>query len=234
VEGQTDSFYSTYRAVDLNMARLVLNIYLDKSYLLRFKYFVSEECRMRFIFYVKRVILVPGKSRSAAGGAGCSPAAMLHCLPSSATATNPACSMLSDIFSTILTGITFGLSMFGAGFCLGVIRVLVVAPALGNELTAVFLEFPLITFLCWRLSTLLIRKLHNIDSTFNGFIMGVCGFTTLLLCEVGLSLLVFDKSLKETLQDFATTKGRIGLAGQAISSSFPVWQLKLKRKERVE
>jgi hypothetical protein len=63
VEGQTDSFYSTYRAVDLNMARLVLNIYLDKSYLLRFKYFVSEECRMRFIFYVKRVI-VPGKSRS--------------------------------------------------------------------------------------------------------------------------------------------------------------------------
>jgi hypothetical protein len=64
VEGQTDSFYSTYRAVDLNMARLVLNIYLDKSYLLRFKYFVSEECRMRFIFYVKRVILVPGKSRS--------------------------------------------------------------------------------------------------------------------------------------------------------------------------
>lgn len=134
-------------------------------------------------------------------------------------------STLSDV---ILTGIYFGLSMFGAGFCLGVFRVLLVVPMIG-ELPAVLMELPLIMMACWRLSKLFIQNVSN------GVVaMGVVAFATLLLFEVALSLLVFDKALDEILQDFASTKGIIGILGQVTASSFPAIQLRMKRKQRLK
>jgi len=136
----------------------------------------------------------------------------------------------SSLFNVLFVGVLFGTSMFGAGFCLGLIRVLVVAPSIG-ELYAVLMELPLMFLICWLLSKSYLQKL---DSPNSGFIMGSVAFATLLLFEVALSLLVFDKTVDETLQDFTTIKGKIGLIGQVISSFFPVIQLWAKPKQRQE
>ena len=120
--------------------------------------------------------------------------------------------------------------MFGAGFCFGIIRVLLVAPSIG-ELPAVLVELPFMVLICWLLSKFYIQKL---DSMRSGVYVGVTAFATLMLFEVALSVIVFENSLEETLQDLKTTKGKIGLVGQLLSSSFPVIQLKMKPKQRKE
>ena len=132
--------------------------------------------------------------------------------------------------NTVFTGISFGMSMFGAGFCFGIIRVLLVVPSIG-ELPAVLVELPFMVPICWLLSKSYIQKL---DSMRSGMFVGGIAFATLMLFEVALSVLVFQKTLEEKLQDLNTTKGKIGLVGQLLSSSFPVIQLKMKPKKQKE
>ena len=136
----------------------------------------------------------------------------------------------STLFDALLSGIGYGVSMFGAGFVFGAFRVLLLAPSLG-ELVAVFIELPIIMIICWNLSKLFVEKVVEAGS---GVTMGIFAFVTLLLLEVGLALFVFDRTWDETLQDFASLKGRIGLAGQLISSLFPLWHLRMKPKQRQE
>ena len=139
----------------------------------------------------------------------------------------------NSIPSAVLTGIAFGLSMFGAGFVFGTIRVLFLVPRFG-EFTAVLMELPLMVPISWKLSEMFKGKVGDVPS---GMLVASIAFCTLLSFEVTLSLLLFGNTRDEMLQDFTSAKGVTGLVGQLISSSFPIWQLKKdkpKPKDRAE
>lgn len=136
---------------------------------------------------------------------------------------------LSSLPSAILTGILFGASMFGAGFCLGTVRVLLLAPAIG-EFHAVLVELPLMMIICWRLSTRFVKKLDPFPIFVSSLFMGLFAYATLMLLEVALCLWIFGKTMDETMDDFASPKGRIGISGQVVSSLFPAWQVSVKPK----
>ena len=137
---------------------------------------------------------------------------------------------LSTMYDVVLAGVGYGVSMFGAGFVLGTIRVLLLEPSIG-ELAAVLVELPLMTPICWQLSGLFAKKLDKVRTS--GLVVGPVALSTLLLLEVALALL-FGKTLQEVLQDHDSTKGRIGLVGQVVASFFPVWRLRRKQKVRNE
>lgn len=129
-----------------------------------------------------------------------------------------------SVYNAVLVGTWFGLFMFGAGFFLGTVRVLLVAPAVG-EFRAALVELPFIMTICWYQSLYFVKKLLDAGSAGVRLWMGTIAFGTLMLLEVALSLLAFHKTWGETVQDLNSAKGRLGTFCQFISSLSPVWQL---------
>lgn len=141
----------------------------------------------------------------------------------------------NDIISV---GVLYGISMFGAGFVLGTIRILFLVRWLGNnELAAVLVETPIIMTICWFLCQWNIRKMHYLTASSNAdglaIRMGASAISTLLMFEVALSVVVFGKTADEVLEDFKTYKGIVGLAAQTISCFF-FPDLQLREQQRMQ
>jgi uncharacterized membrane protein YqjE len=136
----------------------------------------------------------------------------------------------------ILSGVLYGLSMFGFGFVMGIVRTFVIEPWMGDELMSVLMELPVMITICWQLSKQSLMgwhilntwvfldrtRVHNMDSI--ATTIGTTGFLTLLSLEVMLSIIIFQKSFEETREDLASVKGSVGLASQLIACSFPMIQ----------
>jgi hypothetical protein len=134
--------------------------------------------------------------------------------------------------SVLFIGSCFGLSMFGAGFLLGTVRVLLVAPAMG-EFQATLVELPFIMTICWYQSLYFVKKL-DADSLLDRIGMGFIAFGTLMVLEVAGSLFIFHKTLDEFLKDSSSAKGTLGTVCQFISSLSPVWQLLMGTHKRID
>lgn len=110
--------------------------------------------------------------------------------------------------------------VFGAGFLLGSVRTLVVAPNLG-ELTAVVTELPLILALSWLACGWVIRRFAVPSAAPARLAMGTIAIAFLLLAELGLSLLM-GMSLGNHLESYLDAAGAIGLGGQLVFAGFPL------------
>lgn len=107
------------------------------------------------------------------------------------------------------TALYFGV-VFAAAFALGVLRMLVLAPALG-PLMAVALELPVVLALSWLVAG---RVLRLWPMALRGRLaMGTLAFALLMVAETGLAL-AFGQTLRGFLAAMATPEGRLGLAGQ--------------------
>lgn len=150
-------------------------------------------------------------------------------------------------WSTILyDGIEFGSSMFGAGFICGSIRVLLVEPKVGKW-NAVCFETPvMITLSLWlarryrhsrhqfdssqqRKHERLVKKenqrRHQRSSSLRSMkmLLPTTAFTTLLLWEIMVSVLVFGNSIPATIHNLLLTReGRLGVAIQLLCSFCPI------------
>jgi len=133
----------------------------------------------------------------------------------------------------IVSGMVYGFVMFAAGFPLGVIRITMLVPLVG-ELNAVLIEIPFMLLICWYLSKQCLVRLYlalRDERRNNVNTMGVAAFSTLLLLESFLSLTLLDRTLGELLEDFTSAKGSTGLLAQIVTSSFPIIQMS-KQVER--
>jgi hypothetical protein len=150
-------------------------------------------------------------------------------------------------WSTILyDGIDFGSSMFGVGFICGIIRVLLVEPKVGKW-NAVCFETPIMMMLSlWlarqyrdshhrldpfqqqkhqRLTKNENKRRHQQSSSLRlmKILLLATAFTTLLLWEIMVSVLVFGKSIPATIHDLLLTReGRLGVAIQLLCSFCPI------------
>jgi len=107
------------------------------------------------------------------------------------------------------TGTYFGI-VFAAAVGLGVLRVLVLAPALG-PLAAVAVEVPVVLALSWAVAGRVLRRwplrMRGRRATGGG------AFALLMAAEAGLALLS-GQTLAQFAAAMATPAGALGLAGQ--------------------
>lgn len=122
----------------------------------------------------------------------------------------------------------FGL-VFAAGFLLGILRVLVLAPKIG-EAVAVAVELPLMLALSWFGCRWLIARFEVAADMTPRLVMGGLAFSILVLAEVAVSKLAFGRSLSDHLVQYGEPSTLLGLAGQIAFAAFPAIQLTISRR----
>ncbi|MBX9778029.1 MAG: hypothetical protein K2Y71_26910 [Xanthobacteraceae bacterium] len=120
-----------------------------------------------------------------------------------------------------------GLACFGivfvAGFALGTLRVLVLAPRFGVN-AAVLVELPIILALSWAACRWLIKRFDVPPVLTARLVMGGLAFAVLMFAEIGVSVLGFRRTLSAHLEQYRQMHALIGLAGQIVFAMLPIIQ----------
>lgn len=133
-----------------------------------------------------------------------------------------------DLKQTLLAGLIYALMTFAVGFLFGTVRVLFLAPRVG-ELLAVIAEFPLIIFASYLLARWTIRKTRIPPRPSPRIIMGIAAFATLMVCEIVTSIWLFGNSFAQHLAHYSQPHAWIGVAGQLLFAAIPVLLLKTRK-----
>lgn len=120
--------------------------------------------------------------------------------------------------------------VFLAGFVLGAVRTVWLAPRLG-ELAAVALELPLILAASWVAAGWVVKRLGVPARGGPRLAMGSVAFVLLLAAEAGLGA-ALGRGAAAYFASLATPPGLLGLAGQIAYALFP-W-LRLQGKQAPE
>lgn len=129
----------------------------------------------------------------------------------------------------IIAGISYFAIVFAAGFALGVVRTLWLAPTLGAP-AAVATELPFMLAASWFAAIFVAQKL-NIGADLRArLIMGEAAFALLMSAEFALAYFAFGRSPLQQIAEWRTLEGVIGLAGQIAFAAFPALQAVIMRK----
>ena len=120
----------------------------------------------------------------------------------------------------IAAGFAYFATVFLAGFALGTLRTLFLAPQLG-ELAAVLVELPVIIFVSWIACGWAIRRFQVAANFSPRLIMGAVAFLCLIVADIALGIAAFDRTFAEVAADWATPSGAAGLAGQVLFGILP-------------
>ena len=114
--------------------------------------------------------------------------------------------------------------MFAVGFGLGAVRVLVVAPRLG-ETAAVTLEVPPILAASWLVCRWCVERGRVPRLVTTRCVMGAVAFAVLIAAEFVLGHVAFGRSVEQQLAGYASLAGAVGLAAQLAFAALPLAQL---------
>jgi hypothetical protein len=120
-------------------------------------------------------------------------------------------------------GLIYFSVVFAAGFLLGMVRVLLLVPRLG-ETVAVLIELPLIVSLSWLACGPVCMRVGVPPRRADRAVMGGVAFALLMAAEIGVSTLGFGRSFVEHLQPYRHLPGLLGLAGQIVFAALPLLQ----------
>lgn len=104
-------------------------------------------------------------------------------------------------------------SVFAAGFVLGTIRVLMVAPRIG-ALPATLVELPFMLGASWWVAREIVGRLRRPFDVADLLVVGLAALTLMLGAEVLLGLLAFGRGVEEQMRSWVSPEGLAGLAGQ--------------------
>ncbi|MFZ1866162.1 MAG: hypothetical protein WAU39_18210 [Polyangiales bacterium] len=114
----------------------------------------------------------------------------------------------------------FGI-VFAAGFALGTLRTLFLAPRFG-ELWAVLLELPIMLAISWWACGKVVTRFRVPPRIAPRAAIGVIAFALLMLAEIVLSLGLFARSMSDYAADLTTPHGLVGLGGQVAFALMPL------------
>jgi hypothetical protein len=137
--------------------------------------------------------------------------------------TSPWRGASSDLNVAVRAGAVYFAIVFSIAFLLGAIRVLLVAPRLG-ETVAVMLEAPLILAISWAASRSCVRLFEVREETAPRLLMGAVAFAILMSAELGVSVLIFGRSVADFVAGYLSIPGAIGLAAQLAFGVVPAIQ----------
>jgi hypothetical protein len=130
---------------------------------------------------------------------------------------------LFRILRATKAGALYAIVVFSIGFVLGTMRVLLLAPRLG-ETIAVIVEAPVILAASWFVCRWCVDRLDVRRTVSARSLMGLVAFLVLISAEVGMGAM-FGRSLVDQLDSYGYSAGAIGLAAQVIFAMFPVLQV---------
>jgi hypothetical protein len=133
--------------------------------------------------------------------------------------------MVFAMWPTMQAGCVYSLLVFVAGFLMGTLRVLLIEPAVG-ETVAVLLEMPVMLAIAWLASRRAIALFAMPARLRLRLVMGGLAFALLMLAEIGVSVLAFQRTIGEHFQAYVTAPALLGLAGQIAFALFPAAQLR--------
>jgi hypothetical protein len=112
-------------------------------------------------------------------------------------------------------GAFYAFMVFLIGFVFGTIRILVLAPRLG-ETAAIVLETPIMLAASWFVCRWCVDRLGVPRRVIARSVMGAAAFVVLMSAEVGLAVLVFGRSATEHIPSYGSVPGEIALAAQIV------------------
>ena len=130
---------------------------------------------------------------------------------------------MTNIVAAIRAGAVYFAVVFVLGFILGTVRVVWVAPQLG-EATAVFLEAPIILAFSWAVSRWCVSYFQVQANLAARLLMGLVAFVLLMSAELGVSVTAFGRSVADHFAGYLSLPGSIGGSAQLIFAFLPVIQ----------
>lgn len=121
----------------------------------------------------------------------------------------------------LTAGLLYFVATFAAGFLLGTIRALLVAPAIG-ETAAVAIEAPVMLLVAWIACGWAVRRLRVANGIMRRLAMGGAAFALLIAAEACVAMLLVDLSTGEWIAAYGTLPAEIGLAAQLLYAAFPL------------
>jgi hypothetical protein len=124
-------------------------------------------------------------------------------------------------------GVAYFAIVFAAGFVLGALRILVVAPAIGTT-AALLIELPVMLAVSWIICRGLAARFSVSNDWTVRLAMGAVAFALLMAAELALGFAAFDRTVADQIAAYHTVDGLIGLIGQMFFGAFPLVQLWLR------
>jgi len=125
------------------------------------------------------------------------------------------------LIPALKAGLAYFLVVFAFAFAMGVLRVLVLIPRLG-EVAAVLLEVPLVVAASWWACRRATAHWQVSAASADRLTMGALAFGLLMALEWVLSVTAFGRTSAQFLQAMATPAGAIGLAAQVAFGLMPL------------
>ena len=116
-------------------------------------------------------------------------------------------------------GLAYFLIVFTIAFALGIVRTLVIAPAIGAT-TAVVTEVPIILVVSWFAARRIVTHYALARATDRAY-AGLVAFILLMLAELALAV-QFGRTPAQWAASLVAVPGIIGLAGQIIFALMPL------------
>lgn len=121
-------------------------------------------------------------------------------------------------------GVQYGLVIFGIGFLLGTVRVLLVVPQLG-EGAAVVAELPIMLAACWWAAGWTVRR-HRFDGQNQALAVGLIGLAVLLAGEFCVGVGLMELQPAEWMATFRKPTAQLGLAAQLFAAAMPLLRVR--------
>jgi hypothetical protein len=131
----------------------------------------------------------------------------------------------------VLAAFVYVLLVFIAGFALGAVRVLAIAPAVG-ALKATLIEAPVMLLISWAASRRVCGAFAVAERIAPRLAMGAIAFAILMLLEFALGLLAFSRGGAEQIAAFQEPHALIGLVAQSLFGLTPALQAVIARLGR--
>jgi hypothetical protein len=133
--------------------------------------------------------------------------------------------------AALKAGVAYFAVVYAIGFLLGTVRVLLLAPLVG-ETMAVLFEAPIMLLISWIAARWSSGTFSVPAKLTPRLVMGGFAFVLLILGELAVSTLVFDRSWEGTAAAYRSPAGLLGLLAQLIFALLPAVQAILHRDSR--
>jgi hypothetical protein len=135
------------------------------------------------------------------------------------------------MIKALFAGFSYFAVVFTAGFVLGALRMLVLAPALGAS-AAVVVEVPIMLLISWYVCRAIVDRMEVPASVSHRVAMGALAFALLMAAELALSMVLLGRSFSQHLAAYAAAGNMLGLGAQIAFGLFPTVQLVMTTSSR--
>lgn len=132
---------------------------------------------------------------------------------------------LASLTRAVGAGIAYAAMVFAFAFVTGAIRTVIVSQNLSiAPLVGVLIELPIILFFAWQVCHSVMRWMRVSPDLGVRLLTCATALIAMLVAEYSLSAFVFGRTLPDFLASYAQPEALLGLAGQIIFATFPLFR----------